>query len=109
MRRWRSTCNVAAYCNLSIQYRKWHLPSVKSNKLIALVIMKITAVANAWRKVERVMGDTRISRKRRTNVLSSCVTPAYVHEFTRDDGTNRETTWEVHVSEKQPGNKNLVN
>ena len=35
--------------------------------------------ANAWRKVEGVMGDRRITRKRKGNVLSSCVTPAYMN------------------------------
>ena len=100
---WRSTinfttCNVTAYCNLSIQYGKWHIANAKSNRLIALVIMKITAVANTWRKVEWVMGDTRISRKLRRNMLSSCVIPAYIHEFTRDDGTDTETTRNVQVS-----------
>ena len=39
--------------------------------------MRITAGANAWRKVEGMMGDRRISRKR--NMLSSCVTPAYMN------------------------------
>ena len=36
--------------------------------------MRITAGANAWRKVEGVMGDRRISRKHTGNVLSSCIT-----------------------------------
>ena len=38
--------------------------------------------------------DRRISRKRRGNVLISCVTPAYMCICIRDDGTNRETTGE---------------
>ena len=50
--------------------------------------MKITAGANAWRKVIGVMGDRRISRKR--NMLSSCY-PG-IQECIRDDGINRETT-----------------
>ena len=41
--------------------------------------MRITTNANAWRKVERVMGDRRKSRKCKGNVLSSCVTPAYTN------------------------------
>ena len=41
--------------------------------------MKISAGANAWRKVDGVMGDRRVSRKRKGNVLSSCVTPAHMN------------------------------
>ena len=41
--------------------------------------MRITAGANAWRKDEEVMGDRRISRKRKENVLSSCVTLAHMN------------------------------
>ena len=40
-----------------------------------------TAGANAWRKVEGVMGDRRTSRTRKGNVLSPCVTPAYISAF----------------------------
>ena len=39
--------------------------------------MRITEGTNAWRTVERVTGDRPMSRKRKRNVLSSCVTPAY--------------------------------
>ena len=83
MWRWRSTsdfttCNVAYY-NLYIHDRKWYFSSAKSTRLIALVTMRITAGANAWRKVEWVMGDRCISCKRERNVLSSCVTPAYMN------------------------------
>ena len=35
---------------------------------------RITTGANAWRKVVRVMEDRRISRKRKRNVFTSCVT-----------------------------------
>ena len=38
--------------------------------------MRIKDGANDWRKEEVVMGDRRISRKRKGNVLSSCITPA---------------------------------
>ena len=41
--------------------------------------MRVTAGANAWRKVERVMGDRRISRKLKGNVLNSYVTQAYMN------------------------------
>ena len=53
--------------------------------------MWITARANAWRKCEGVIGDRRISRKRK------CVQLVYypgMHKCTRDDGTNKETTGE---------------
>ena len=46
--------------------------SAKSTKLIIVVKMRITARANAWRKVEGQVGDRRISRKRKGNMLSSC-------------------------------------
>ena len=52
--------------------------------------MRITAAANAWRKVEGVMGDRRILRKRKGHMLNSCVTPAYMNSLA-DDGTYRET------------------
>ena len=40
---------------------------------------RITAGANAWRKVEGVMGDRCISCKRKGKMLTSCVTPAYIY------------------------------
>ena len=40
--------------------------------------MRIIAGANAWRKVEREMGDRHISRKRKRNMLSSWVTSGYM-------------------------------
>ncbi len=39
--------------------------------------MRITAGANAWRKVEGVVGDRRMSCKRKGNVRSSCVAQTY--------------------------------
>ena len=36
-------------------------------------------MTNAWRKVEGVVEDRRISRKRKGNVLSSCITLAYMN------------------------------
>ena len=56
-----------------------------------LVTMRITAAAKAWRKVEGVVGDRRISCKRKGYVLSSCVTPACMNSRD-DDGTYTETT-----------------
>ena len=41
--------------------------------------MGITALANVWRKVEGVMGDRRISCKRRGNMLNSCITSAFMN------------------------------
>ena len=41
--------------------------------------MRITAGAYAWRKVEKVLGDRRMSCKLKGNVLSSCVTPTYLN------------------------------
>ena len=41
--------------------------------------MRISAGANAWRKVEGVMGDGHISRKHKGNVVSPCVMPAYMN------------------------------
>ena len=40
---------------------------------------RITAGTNAWRIAEGVIGDTRISRRCKGKVLTSCVTPAYVY------------------------------
>ena len=54
--------------------------------------MGITAGANAWRKVEGMVGDRRISRKRKGNVLSSCVTPALT-----------EKQQKVQICKIQPG------
>ena len=39
---------------------KWHFP-----RLFELVTMRMTAGANAWGKVEEVMVDRHISRKRK--------------------------------------------
>ena len=60
-------------------------------------------MAVAWRKVERVTGDRRISRNLRETVLRSCVTRA----STRDDGVNRKTTREGPRLRKQPGKKEI--
>ena len=40
---------------------------------------RIKAGANAWRKVERVMGDIHICPKLKGKVLRSCVTPACLY------------------------------
>ena len=41
----------------------------------------MTAGANVWRKVEGMMGNERLSRKRIGKVHISCVTPAYMYGF----------------------------
>ena len=41
--------------------------------------MRIREGTKAWRKVEGVTGDIPISRKRKGNVLSYCVIPAYTN------------------------------
>ena len=66
--------------------------------------MRITAGANAWRKVEGVMGDGRISHKRKGNMLSMCVTPAYMNALDTRAVTEKQQE-EVQVCEKQPGKK----
>ena len=80
-------------------------PSAKSTRLIVLVVMRITAGANAWRKVEGVIGDRRISRKRKGNVLNSCVTPAYINALETMALTEKQQE-KVQVCEKHPGEKN---
>ena len=40
---------------------------------------KIQAGANAWRAVEGVMADRRISKRLKGNVMSTCVTPACLY------------------------------
>ena len=63
--------------------------------------MMITAGANAWRKVEGVMGDRRISCKPKGNVLSSGVTPAYVNALETMELTEKQQE-KVQVCGKQP-------
>ena len=67
--------------------------------------MRITAGTNAWRKVDGVMGDRRISRKRKGNVLSSCVTPACVNALETIALTEKQKE-KVQVCEKQNGKNN---
>ena len=43
------------------------------------ICRRIQAGANAWRKVEGVMGDRHVSRKLKGKVVSSCVTPTYIY------------------------------
>ena len=57
-------------------------------------------IANAWRKVEGVMGDRRISRKLTGNVLSSCVTPAYTNGLETMALTEKQQE-KVQVFERQ--------
>ena len=66
---------------------------------------RMTAGANAWRKVEGVTGDRRVSRKLEGKVLTSCVTPAYTYGLeTMALTENQEEKWQV--CEKQLDKKN---
>ena len=67
--------------------------------------MWITAGANAWINVEGVIGDRRMSRKRKGNVLSSCVTPAYTNALETMALTEKQQE-KIPVCEKQPGKNN---
>ena len=40
------------------------------------VRQRVQAGANAWRAVEGVMADRRVSKRLKGNVMSTCVTPA---------------------------------
>ena len=55
----------------------------------------ITARANAWRKVEGVMGDRWISHKLKEKELNSCVTPAYMYGLEMTALTEKEQ--KVHI------------
>ena len=56
-------------------------------------------------KSRGVMGDIRISRKRKGNMLSSCVTPAYMNGLETMAQTEKQQD-KVQVCEKQPGKNN---
>ena len=68
------------------------------------VIMRITAGAFAWRKVGGVMGDRRISRKRKGHMLSWCVTPPYMNALETMAVTEKQQ--KVQGCENNPGKKN---
>ena len=53
-------------------------------------------------KVERMMGDKRISRKRKGNVLSPCVIPAYMNGLETMALTEKQQE-KIQVCEKLPG------
>ena len=63
--------------------------------------MRITARA----KSRGVMGDRRVSPKRKGNVLSSCVTPASMNARETMAVTEKQEEM-FQVSEKQPGTNN---
>ena len=68
-------------------------------------MMKFTAGANAWRKVERVMGDIRMSRKRKGNIMfRSCVTPVYMNVL--EPMKQRSIKRSSRFVKKQPVKKN---
>ena len=56
-------------------------------------------------KVEGVIRDRRISCKHRSNVLSSCVTPAYSNAL-EAMGVTEKPQEKVKVYETQPGKNN---
>ena len=56
--------------------------------------------------MEELVGDRRIRRERKGNVLSSCTCYHGIYQCTRDDDTNRETTGESPGLHKQPGKNN---
>ena len=62
-------------------------------------------MTNAWRKVEGVMGDRRISCKQTGNVPSSCFTPAYMNALETKELTDKQQE-KVQVCEKQLGKNN---
>ena len=66
--------------------------------------MRIAAGANTWRKVEGVMGDRRISRRGKRNVLSPCITPAYRNALETMVLTEKQQ--KVQVCENQTGKNN---
>ena len=68
--------------------------------------MRNTADANAWMKVEGVMGDRRILSKLKGNLLSSYyVTPALMNALDRMALTEKQQE-KVQVCETQPDKKN---
>ena len=77
----------------------------KSTRLIALVTMRLAVMANTWRTHEGMMGDRRISRKRKGNVLSSCVAPVYMNALQTMTLTGKQRD-KVQVRELQPGEIN---
>ena len=66
--------------------------------------MRITDGKNTWKKVEGVMEiDAYLVY---VNESAQLVCYPGIHECTRDDGTNKETTGEGQGLRKQPGENN---
>ena len=84
----------------------WRIqPATSQHVTLLITIYKFMSQANAWRKVEGVKVDRHISRKRKGNVLGSCVTPVYMNA--QETMALTETQQEnLHVYEKQPGKNN---
>ena len=61
--------------------------------------MRITAGTSAWKEVEGVMEDRRISHKRKGNPLSSCITPTYTNALDTRAVTEKQQE-KVQVCEK---------
>ena len=64
---------------------------------------RVQAGANAWRAVEGVMADRRISKRLKGKVMSTCVTSACLYG---NLGTDRTTTTKAASVRKQLGTKN---
>ena len=64
---------------------------------------RVKAGANAWRAVEGVMSDRRISKRLKDKVMSTCVTPTCLYG---NLGTDRTTTTKAANVRKQLGTKN---
>ena len=70
-----------------------------------MVTKRTTAGANAWKKVEGVMGDKFIPRKLIGKVFSSCVTQVYMKAL-ETMALKQKQQEKVQVCEKQPGKNN---
>ena len=66
---------------------------------------RVQAGANAWRAVEGVMADRRISKRLKGKVMSTCVTQAYLYGTETLIGSDRTTTTKAASVRKQLGRK----
>ena len=70
-----------------------------------MVTKRATPGAKAWRKVERVIGDIRISRKLKGKMLSSCATRVYMNTLEKMALIEKHQQ-KVQVCEKKQPYKN---
>ena len=68
---------------------------------------RVQAGANAWRSVEGVMADRRISNRLKGKVVSTCVTPGSLPVRNGNLGTDRTTTTKAASVRGQLGPKNI--